>query len=59
MIPVVVVSPRYTLRPVRMLVRPRRARLRDFLSTESLIRILRIGHIQPKTSVKGPGKTGG
>ena len=30
MIPVVVVSPRYTLRPVRRCVRPRRARFRDF-----------------------------
>jgi hypothetical protein len=38
MIPVVMVSTRYTLRPVRMWVRLRRARLRDF-STESLIRI--------------------
>jgi hypothetical protein len=50
LIPVVVVSARYTLCPVRTWMRPD-ARLRDSPSTEFLIRISCIGHVQPKTSI--------
>ena len=50
---------RYTLRSVRMWVRARRARLRDFPSTESRFRISHIGHIQWKTAVEGTNNNRG